>query len=135
MLAASPAAVWAVLTQTDRYPDWNPLVSKLKGTLEVGATIRVAIVPLGQTFKATIVSHQPNQELVWEGIQGAAWLLKGRHYYRLVPQPNQQTLLEHGEYFTGLLAYCLPSFLLKRMKQAFVDHNNALQQQLQHEQD
>lgn len=130
LLSASVATVWATLMDTAQYPNWNPLVGQVQGSFEAGARVKVWIVPLGKTFGATITTCVQKQELVWEGVQGAAWLLKGRHYYRLHPQSDQTTLLEHGETFTGLLSYFIPKKLLQRMKQSFIDHNHALQKKL-----
>ncbi len=42
---ASPAAVWAVLTDTDAYADWNPFVRKLDGELREGAKLEVRVAP------------------------------------------------------------------------------------------
>jgi hypothetical protein len=42
-----------------------------------------------------------------------------------------QTTLEHGEYFTGIFSYFISSKLLKKMKNAFVQHNTALKNRIE----
>ncbi len=37
-IEADPAEVWAVLTDFDRYPDWNPFLVDVRGDAEPGAT-------------------------------------------------------------------------------------------------
>lgn len=38
-IAASPAEVWAVLTDTDKIKDWNPVLIPIGGELKEGATV------------------------------------------------------------------------------------------------
>ena len=35
-IEATPAQVWAVLTDTAAYPDWNPFIIRSSGTVRVG---------------------------------------------------------------------------------------------------
>ena len=36
-VAAGPNAVWAVLTDYDRYPEWNPFLVKISGDKQGGS--------------------------------------------------------------------------------------------------
>ena len=125
--------VWNVLTDFESYGDWNPLVSKLTGYLSEGQTIETTIVPLQKTFRAKLLSFEINKELIWKGKQGASFLLSGEHYYRLNSKNDNHTILEHGEYFTGILSMFIPKKLLKKMKNAFVEHNKALKKRIENE--
>ena len=63
---APPAAVWAVLTDTRSYSEWNPFMPHLVGELREGAKLEVRIEPPGgraMTFKATVVAVEPDREL------------------------------------------------------------------------
>jgi hypothetical protein len=44
-IPASPATVWRLLAQTDRYPEWNPFMTALTGQLAVGERLAVTIRP------------------------------------------------------------------------------------------
>mgnify|MGYP001828846700 FL=1 len=46
-IAASPETVWEVLTDLDRYEEWNPFVTSSKGRVAVGETLRNRLEPPG----------------------------------------------------------------------------------------
>ena len=39
VIDAPPEAVWDILTDLHRYPDWNPFVVSSEGSVEVGAKL------------------------------------------------------------------------------------------------
>jgi hypothetical protein len=54
-------AVWIILVDIDRWPDWNPF-AKASGRLAVGERLDVQIRPPGQspmTFRPTVVKLDP----------------------------------------------------------------------------
>ncbi len=65
--AAAPAAtVWRVVTDLDRYPEWNPFVVGCRSTLEPGAPIvmRVRVLPfVTQPQRETVFEHLPGRRL------------------------------------------------------------------------
>ena len=99
--------------------------------MKEGNEISTYIVPLGKTFHPILLSYKENDELLWQGIQGAKFLMAGKHYYRLNSISENQTELLHGEYFTGLLSYFISSSLLSKMKTAFEQHNILLKQRVE----
>jgi len=125
--------VWHHLTDVERYPDWNPLVGRLVGELKTGNRIETFIVPLGKSYFPTLLSVQPEQELIWQGFQGAKFLLAGKHYYRLEALDAHSTTLYHGEYFTGLFSAFIPKKLLQKMEAAFIQHNLEIKRLVEHE--
>lgn len=125
--------VWEKLTDFSAYKNWNPLVKNITGDISEGGQIITDIVPLNKAYSATLLSFKPNEEIVWKGKQVAEFLMAGEHYYRLKSIDNQTTELSHGEYFTGLAAYFIPSSLLNKMKNSFIAHNEAFKKLLENE--
>ncbi|MEQ8703986.1 MAG: SRPBCC domain-containing protein [Phaeodactylibacter sp.] len=132
-IIAPKERVWKTLIDFERYIDWNPLVSHITGKISEGETIKTTIVPLENTFAATLLSFKENKEIVWKGKQVASFLLAGEHYYRLKEQNENLTILEHGEYFTGVLSVFISKNLIQKMERAFVAHNLALKERIENE--
>ena len=130
-ISRPPAEVWRALTDFDKYPEWNPLVGELKGPMVVGEKISTHIIPLGRTYRPRLLAYSEREALTWQGAQGAKFLLAGKHYYKLKPGANGGTLLEHGEYFTGLFSAFIGKGLLKKMENAFRAHNVQLKMRLE----
>ena len=133
LIEASAEKVWEVLTDFSSYPQWNPLVGKLEGKMEEGKKIATFIVPLNKIYFPFLLSYKPNAELIWQGIQGAKFLLAGKHYYKLEKWSDKETKLLHGENFTGLFSYFISKKLLKKMENAFISHNQILKQRIENE--
>jgi hypothetical protein len=71
-VAASPDVVWQVITDFDRYGEWNPFVVACRSTLVVGAPIemRVRLVPwLVQPQRETVFAHEPGRRICY-GVDG-----------------------------------------------------------------
>jgi hypothetical protein len=128
---SSSINVWEELTNFKDYNTWNPIVGKLEGEMNVGNKISTFIVPLGKTYRPTLLSYKENREIVWQGTKGAKFLMAGKHYYRLIAISQDQTKLLHGEYFTGLFSFFIPSALFIKMKTAFEQHNILLKKRIE----
>lgn len=103
---APAAAVWAVLTDTAAYPQWNSFIRSWEGELELGARQRVRIEPTptsGQTFRPRIVDLQPGRELSWLGRVGLPGILDGRHRYSVEPLGAGRSRLVQSEVLSGAL--------------------------------
>ena len=67
---ATPATVWATLTDTGSFRDWNPFMHRAEGELRPSARLEVEIEPPGgrpMRFKPTVLSAEPEHELRWIG--------------------------------------------------------------------
>ena len=65
-IAAPAKVVWSVVTDLDRYPEWNPFVVACRSTLAPGAPIvmRVHVLPYwAQPQRERIFEHQPGRHL------------------------------------------------------------------------
>jgi hypothetical protein len=105
-IARPPAAVWAILADLERWPEWNPF-AKARGRLEVGERLEVEIRPPGRkpmTFRPTVVRLEPGVELRWLGHLWVPGIFDGEHGFRVDPAGAESCRFGHFEAFRGVLA-------------------------------
>ena len=103
---ASPSTVWRILTDLDRYDDWNPFFTRAEGRLEPGQVLHVAMRPVGKadtTFSPTVLEVAFERQLSWRGRLGVPGLFDGEHHFRLEPTGGRGIRLVQEEHFSGLL--------------------------------
>jgi hypothetical protein len=102
---APPEAVWAVLTDLGRYPEWNPLFREASGQVAVGNRIRLRSVQSASgrlmTVKPKITVAEPGAELRWAS--SLPGIMSGEHSFALT-QAGGGTRLVQSETFRGILA-------------------------------
>jgi hypothetical protein len=126
---APPMAVWAVLTDLSRYPEWNPLFREASGEVAVGERITLrAVQPANgrlMTVKAKIVAASPGVELRWAS--ALPGIMSGEHSFVLTPL-NGGTRLAQTEIYGGLLAATVS---VPRTETIFQAMNDALKQRVE----
>jgi hypothetical protein len=125
---AAPAAVWAVLADTGRYPEWNPFVRSLSGDLHAGARLTVQIGPPGKsamTLKPKVLAAVPGRGLRWVGRLGLPGIFDVEHAMELEPLPEGKTRFHHHERFRGVLVPFVGG-VLRDTERGFTAMNAAL---------
>lgn len=100
------STVWAALTDTGSYPEWNPFIRRLGGDLREGAKLDVRIEPPGgraMSFSPTVLSVQNERELRWLGHFLVRGLFDGEHIFRLEELGESGTRFTQAERFSGIL--------------------------------
>jgi hypothetical protein len=103
---APPSEVWAVLTDTTSYSEWNPFMPRLAGELHEGSKLDVRIEPpgaKGMTFKPRVLVVEPEREVRWIGRLGVPRLFDGEHRFRIEPAEGGKSRFIQSERFSGLL--------------------------------
>jgi hypothetical protein len=104
---APPAAVWAVLTDLESYPEWNPHVVAASGVIELGSTLDITVRRAGtrdRSMSVTVTELFPDLRLVWVGTLLAGAVFEGRHVFELEPLDGERTRLVNREEVRGVLA-------------------------------
>jgi hypothetical protein len=103
-IGASPMTVWAILTDLNSYPDWNPLFREASGQIAVGKRITLRTVHPANgrmmTVKPKITVADPGAELRWTS--SLPGIISGEHSFTLA-QADGGTRLVQAETFRGLL--------------------------------
>jgi len=104
---ASPEAVWAVLTDTAAYGEWNPFIRRLTGDLRPGARLTALVLPPGDrkpaTFKQKVLRIDPPRELRWLARVLVSGLFDGEHSFSLEPLAGGCTRFTQAEDFRGVV--------------------------------
>lgn len=132
---APPERVWAVLTDFEQHPRWNPFIRHISGAVEKGARLHVVLGPPDSkpmTFKPTVTRAEPARALSWLGTLVAKWVFAGEHTFRLEPLADGGTRFHHGETFSGLLVPFLRKSLDTDTRRGFEAMNAALKAEAEH---
>ncbi|MCU1615415.1 MAG: hypothetical protein JWO98_2955 [Frankiales bacterium] len=131
-LDAPPEEIWRVLSDTAAHSHWNPFITELHGTLEVGNRIDVRIAPPGgrpMSFHPTVTDLEPGRKLGWLGRSVIPGLFDGAHSFTLEPLPDGRTRLVQSETFRGVLVRFSGS-LVQKTGAGFAAMNEALRRQI-----
>jgi uncharacterized protein YndB with AHSA1/START domain len=115
---ATPEAVWAIWSDTDAWPTWNPDVTKIRldGPLRNGAT-GVMTTAGGRTHDIVIGSVDPGREFVLETrvLPGALF----QFVCRVQPSGTGRTRISQGIRMRGPLAWLYAPMMGARIAQGF----------------
>ncbi len=101
-IAASPADVWAVLTNGAGWSTWDSGVDRVEGRIASGETITIrSKVAPGRAFPVKVTTFEPNRRLVFSGGMPLG-LFKGVRTYTLTPD-DSDTAFHMREEYTGPL--------------------------------
>jgi hypothetical protein len=112
-IAASPQVVWDVLTDVDRYGEWNPFLTIDRMSAAVGDRLEVTVRPgrRTMTFRPTVTACEAGREISWLGRFLAPRIVDGAHSICVEPLPDGTTRFRQREEFRGVLVPFLPSML------------------------
>ena len=128
-IAATAERVWSILTNFSAYPQWNPFIRSISGTVKTGERLTAFIQPVddkGMSFRPTVLVALPNQELRWLGHFLLHGIFDGEHYFQIEPVAPGRVRFIHGEKFSGILVGLAKSKLEGGTKSEFIAMNQAI---------
>jgi len=128
-IGAPVEIIWDILTDFNKYPDWNPFITSIKGNLKNGARLRVNLkFPNGKkkNFTPRLKKVVRNSELRWRGYFVMPGLFDGEHVFVVEKLSKVKTLFMHSETFMGILSPILLPIIRKRTQKSFENMNDAL---------
>jgi hypothetical protein len=108
-IAASPAIVWEVLTDLERYSEWNRYSPNVSGQIAVGEVVWVEahLDNEVQNVQNFVLSIKPEQELCWQSADWYGFLARGTRCRWLSVTDSGTTLMVHHEWMRGPLAWLI----------------------------
>ena len=127
-IAAAPSRIWKVLTNFEKYSNWNPFMTKVSGRAVEGEKLEVTLPnPQGGTMviSPTILRVEDEKELRWLGrTEGDTF--NGEHSFILEPTGQGNVRFVHSEKLTGSKVAMLEGWLDTSVRKHFEDMNRAL---------
>jgi uncharacterized protein YndB with AHSA1/START domain len=116
-IAASPEAVWAVLTAFERWPSWNRDVKSMtvQGPLAPGSVFRWKAGP--GTIESRIQRVEPSRVIAWTG---KTLGIKAIHLWHLEPR-GSGTFVRTEESYEGLVTRLFRGPIQKTLDRALTD--------------
>jgi len=102
---APPEKVWAVITDFDSFPEWNPFIIKASGELKVGERLHVTLkVPDMKpvSFSPKLLDVEPGRLMRWKGVTGVPGFFDGRHALSVEPLEGGRSRFRTHEDVTGV---------------------------------
>lgn len=127
-ISAPPSVVWGILTDLDRYEEWNPFVVEAEGTVAVGSKLRLRIEPpggKGARFRPTVTVVEPERSFEWLGRLGFPGLFDGRHRFTLEQVAGGTRFLQSEE-FVGVMVPLFSRSLDAHTRPGFEAMNQAI---------
>lgn len=108
-IRAATSKVWRILTEFDKWQEWNPIVKSAKGNAAIGSTLTITMCGKENSGKAgpkymPHITHfnQPNF-FRWRAKMLAGLLLTNDKVFEL-QETTEGTRLVHKELVSGLMA-------------------------------
>ncbi len=105
-IEAPAERVWQVLTDFGRYPDWNPFLRSVEGSVRNRAQLKVALQPAGRQllhYRPRVVTLRPPRELRWAARLPVPGLLGGEDRFVVERLDDHRSRLIHERRLRGLL--------------------------------
>ena len=103
-IRATPERIWAILTDAERYPAWNPTVTRIEGNIAPRERVVMHVaMTKGRAFPVTVSQFEPARRMTWEGGLPLG-LFKGVRTFTLTPHAAGTVDFAMREEFSGLLA-------------------------------
>lgn len=131
-IEAPPQRVWEVFLDFPAWKDWNPFIPAMIGTLEVGAHLRMTVVPPGRKsmeFKPEVFTVRTAEEVVWGG-SFLGLVYRGDHSIFLEPLPDGGTHFRQRERFQGPIVLFMGK-MIEATEQGYHQMNQALKERVE----
>jgi hypothetical protein len=128
-IESTPERVWSILLNFPEHRQWNPFIRSIQGSAEKGERLTISVQPKGgrtMTFRPTVLTATPNQELRWIGHFLLPGSFDGEHYFQILPLSPDRVKFVHGEKYSGVLVRFAKSLLDRDIKAGFMGMNQAL---------
>jgi hypothetical protein len=133
VIGASPEQVWSVLTDFEKWSQWNRMMPGIKGELVEGGRVELELALPGRRTshqRPYLVRVATNQELRWYDKVISPKIFVSEHWFQLVATTNG-CHVRHGEQFAGILSTSMGKKTLEQSERLFTLMNRDLKERVE----
>ena len=85
IIQATPEEVWDILTDLGKHGEWNPLIHRATGKIELGGKVRLSAKSgsIDMNYNCSVVKAEPYRELQWKWHIVFPFLFRGDHTFTI----------------------------------------------------
>ncbi len=124
-----PEKVWKILTDFEKYPEWNPMIKSIEGELKRRNRLKVRLEIKGMnkmTIKPRVATFHSGKSFSWLGHLLIIGLFDGHHIFELNQNQDGSTEFIHREQFSGVMVPLMRKTLETKVANGFEEMNQAL---------
>ena len=133
MISASPEQVWSVLTDFEKWSQWNRIMPGFKGELAEGSRVELKLALPGRRTayqKPYLIRVATAQELRWYDRVISPKIFASEHWFQLEATASG-CRVRHGEQFAGFLSAWMGKKTIGETKRLFELMNRDLKQRIE----
>ncbi|MFL7894241.1 MAG: SRPBCC family protein [Anaerolineales bacterium] len=132
-IRATPEKIWAVLTDLEKYSEWNPLLYRAQGRIALGEKVNISAKTdsSDRDFQCSVVKVEPNREFRWKFHVINPILFRGEHVFMIEPIDDHRVRFIDREAFSGLLVPLQAKDLETNAKAGMVAMGEALKKRVE----
>lgn len=133
VIDATENQVWDVLTDLEKYAEWNPLLYRGKGKVELGETVVVdaKTATKDMNFVCKVITVDPLKEFAWKFHVIHPILFRGVHSFQIEPLGEKRVKFMDRETFKGLLLPTQAKDLTTHGLDAMIEMGKALKKRVE----
>ena len=120
--------VWDILTDVERYGEWNPFTPQARTDFRIGTPAHL-LVRMGSTrmrITEIVCAFEPTRLIAWKKAFGPSWLLLAVREQRLEPVNEGNCAYHNTDRLTGILAPIVFLCFGRYMRRGFNDVGKGL---------
>jgi hypothetical protein len=103
-VAAPPDTIWALISDLEGWPRWNPLYTEAQGRLSIGQKLKISEAAAGggvRVIAPTIVDWEPPAQILWR--EDGGLMSRTVRYLEIEALSETGCIFSNGAVFHGLL--------------------------------
>jgi hypothetical protein len=132
-IRSTPERVWEILTDFEKYPEWNPLLCRAEGKLAAGEKVNLTARSASNDMNllCTVTMVEPNRQFSWKFHVILPFLFRGEHIFKIEPINEHKVRFIDREIFHGLLVPLQAKKLEMDSKPAMIAMGEALKERVE----